>query len=134
MGCMLKTYMFWRSCDNPKIQDTMCPWFGESILEHLKKTNSMQPPTFFYQANFYNFFLLANQGTCVQLRAPKQFDNLLISFKQYFNIFKLLISMAIVRDFKLFLWMNEQISKQPLIETPDYFANIKSSTPKYVKQ
>jgi hypothetical protein len=31
--------------------------------------------------------------------------------------------MAIVRDFKLFLWTNEQISKQPLIETPYYFDN-----------
>jgi hypothetical protein len=50
----------------------------------LEKTQFNATPYIFYQAIF--FFLLANQRTCVQLRAPKQFDNLLITFKQYFNI------------------------------------------------
>lgn len=72
-------------------------------FETLEKTQFNATLYIFLSNQLNYFFLLANQGTCVQLRAPKQFDNLLISFKQYFNIFKLLMSMAIVRDFKLFL-------------------------------
>jgi len=100
----------------------------------LEKTEFNATPYIFLSSQFFHFFPSSKSKYMCAIKSSQPIWQSLISFEQYFNIFKLLISIAIVRDFKLFLWMNEQISKQPLIETPYYSDNIKNSTPNYVKQ